>query len=306
MSNDNPFGDGTVPDPFADHPTEITNERYTDNYDNPWANDLGSSGIGVEPSNHNLYYKEGNSKGGYSKLTEDDLRVREEALRRREEALLQRENMVEHREIRVHSNEAGAKNWPSSCWAIAYHNIADDVPQEHQALIKKFYAALLFTWICLSWNWLTIIICVLAGESNHISADSIWSSLYVIFGIPGAWRFWYRNVYYGVGERSSSRWCMFGLFFAAHTVFSGVMLLGVEGTGAGGLFMMIGVVNGKKHQSAILLILISLVLWILVCAFSVHLLRKAHVVWKNLGQPQRLQKDLARTMVEQGMDSGNI
>lgn len=305
MSNNNPFGDDSVPDPFQEVPTEISNERYTDDYDSPWSNDLGYSAVGDESSNH--YYKGGNNKGGYSKLSEDDLRIREENLRRREEALLQRENMIENREIRVRTNESGgAKNWPSSCWAIAYHNIADDVPEEHQALVKKFYAALLFTWVCISWNWLTMIICVLGGESAHISADAIWSSLFVAFGLPGAWRFWYRNIYYGVGERSSSRWCMFGLFFSAHTVFSLVMVLGIEGTGAGGLFVMISVINGNKHQSTILLMLVSLVLWILVSAFSVHLLRKAHIVWKNAGQPQRLQQDLARTMVEQGMESGSV
>lgn len=306
----NPFGsDATMQDPFQENEiaTEISNERYTDDYENPFANNSGYSTVGIGSSNGTRsYFSETNNKSGYSKLSEDDLRIREESLRRREEALVQREQSVDNREVQYRQGDGPVNNWPFKCWSIAYHNIAVDVPSEHQILVKKFYAAVLFTWLCLAWNWLAMIVCVFAGESSHVSADAIWSSIFFGFGVPGSWRFWYRNFYYGVSQKTSARWCTFFLFFAGHIAFSVVMAFGLEATGGSGLFYMISIISSGKHQSTSLLTLIALVLWILDISFSLHLLRKAHETWKSIGQPKRMQQDLARTMVEQGMESGKV
>jgi len=172
--------------------------------------------------------------------------------------------------------------------------------------VKKFYGVLLLTWLCLGWNWLSMICCVFGGESKNVSADGIWSSLYLLIGVPASWRYWYRSIYYGMSQSTTSRWCLFLAFFGGHTVFCIVMTMGIEGTGAGGLFFFISVVNENKHESITMLTLIALVLWIVDSVFSVHLFRKAHAMWKSSGQPRTMQQDLARTMVEQGMQHGPV
>ena len=70
----------------------------------------------------------------------DDLATREANLRAREEKMARMEMEVEQRERAVKAKENAGKNWPSKCYPILYHSIADEIPTRLQPMIKKFYA----------------------------------------------------------------------------------------------------------------------------------------------------------------------
>ena len=92
------------------------------------------------------------------------------------------------------------KNWPSKCYPITYHDIAEDVPQRHQKMMKKFYATVFctcvyvcggvgvtilprahhcvawnqpdaayaaVTWLCLFFNWFVIMMVVFGGDARN-------------------------------------------------------------------------------------------------------------------------------------------
>jgi hypothetical protein len=51
------------------------------------------------------------------------------------------------------------KNWPKF-YPVTYHDIDDDIPARHQALLRRFYALVFFTWLCLFFNWFVVVLVV--------------------------------------------------------------------------------------------------------------------------------------------------
>jgi hypothetical protein len=97
-------------------------------------------------------------------------------------------------------------------------------------LVTHLYYTLLFTWACLLLNWATIMLVVLsASDLPGAGSDAMWSSLYVVGGVPGAWRFWYRSMYAAARDDSGTKWLLFLAHFCVHIVFASLMALGAPG-----------------------------------------------------------------------------
>lgn len=129
----------------------------------------------------------------------DDIEAREQALLVREAKLAEKEEMLERRAAELGGETTNMPpNWPLKRYPIAYHDINAEIPERYQALVRRCYIVMLFTWVCLVLNWLDIMIVVLWGSAiASADSDALWSTLYVIAGIPGAWRLWYRPIYFG-------------------------------------------------------------------------------------------------------------
>jgi len=169
-------------------------------------------------------------------------------------------------------------------------------------MIRKFYANLLFTWLCLFWNWLVImVIWATPDADNNSSSEALWSSIFVILGIPGSWRFWYRSVFYGVKDRKASQWIFFFINFLCHVIFCVLMGVGVPNVAGGGLFMMIKMF-ANDHTLAGFFSLVDVIIWGLNLLISFYLMKSAHNVWKNLGMKSETKKAAAKAALEASSD----
>jgi len=235
-----------------------------------------------------------------SSLEESSSSAREESLLRRENKLLQRERELEDRERSVRERGGiGEPNWPSKCYPLLYHDISAEIPSEHQSLVRRFYATLLFTWLCLLWNWLVImVIWGTPGADSSSSSNALWASIFVVLGVPGAWRFWYRSVFYGIKDKKASQWVFFFINFLGHAVFCILMGVGVPGVAGGGLFVMISMF-ANDHTLAGFFSLVDVILWGLNLLMCMYLAKKAHTVWKATGMKTETKRSVAKAAVDQ-------
>jgi len=239
-----------------------------------------------------------------SGMQEDDIIIREQALSRRETVLAEKEKELEAREKKLGPwAKYKPPNWPCECYPITYHNISEEIPENHKTLVRKFYAHLLFAWVGLFWNWLTLLVIWAsdAGGSTG-SSDALWSSIFLVAGLPGAWKLWYRPLYNGVKDSKGGQWIMFFLFFFAHMVFAAILGLGVPSCAASGLFMMIKMF-GNSHSLAGIFCLISVIVWSIEFLVCIYLGKQAHSTWKRMGGEEELKKDMAKRAVEHSMTS---
>jgi len=230
--------------------------------------------------------------------------LREENLRRREAALLEKEKELERKELEVGAAGGKKLNWPfgEGCSPILYHSIADDIPPEFHSLMRKFYAAVLFGWLCLLWNFICNLAIWFSDASSTGGSDCLYSAIYVVAGVPISWRTWYRGVYNGVRDRKTGNWLWFFIFFAAHIVFGVLMGVGVPSVAAAGLLVMFKMFTNKFSILG-LLCLVDAIVWGSETLFAFYLIKDAHRVWKAFGGAAQLQKDVAKTVVEQQMNT---
>jgi len=233
----------------------------------------------------------------------EELAQREEALLRREAALLQREKAVGPGGV------ARESNWPSKCYPITYHDISVDIPQRHRALVRKFYANLMLVWLALLLNWMLVMFVVFSPTNGSFpdkpgSGAALWSSIYLLLGVPGSWNLWYRSIYNGAKNGASSKWMFFFANYAAHTIFCLVMAIGPSpsSVAGGGLFFVVEMITESNHEATIFAV-ITLILWALNGALGVFLLRHAHSHWKTDGHQDQLKRDMATAIVTAGVDN---
>jgi len=240
----------------------------------------------------------------YTPLQDDDvgssdISNREAKLLRKERELLERERALEQKEM-LTKGDGGVRrqlyNWPSKCYPLAYHSIQDEIPPNHRAMVKKFYFVLYVSWVCLFWNWLTILT-VWGQEKGSDSANSaLWATIYMSFGIPGAWKLWYRSVYFCCRDGAGIRWAFFFLNFFMHLAFSILMAVGVPSIGSGGLFVMVDMF-ANSYRIAGLFALVDMIIWTLNCIMSALLLRISYKVWKVGGGPTKASQEAMQALL---------
>jgi hypothetical protein len=234
-----------------------------------------------------------------------------EELAQREEALLRREAALIAREKSGGVAAGRESNWPSKCYPITYHDISVEIPQRHRALIRKFYANLMLVWLALLLNWMLIMFVVFSPADGPFpdkpgSAAALWSSVYLLLGVPGSWNLWYRSVYNGAKSGTSSKWMFFFVNYAAHTAFCLVMAIGPSpsSVAGGGLFFIVEMITESNHEATIFAV-ITMILWALNGGLGVFLLRHAHSHWKTDGHQDALKRDMATAIVTAGVDSAS-
>jgi hypothetical protein len=53
-------------------------------------------------------------------------------------------------------------------------------------------------WMCIFWNWLTMLIGWGSSIDDISGSDALWASIYLLIGVPGSWKLWYRSLYYAI------------------------------------------------------------------------------------------------------------
>uniref|UniRef100_A0A0E0DHT8 Secretory carrier-associated membrane protein n=1 Tax=Oryza meridionalis TaxID=40149 RepID=A0A0E0DHT8_9ORYZ len=150
----------------------------------------------------------GDSKSKARELSswETDLKRREADIKRREEAL---------RNAGVPMED---KNWPPF-FPIIHHDIANEIPANLQKLQYLAFASWLGIVLCLSWNFIAVIVCwIKEGDSKLFFLATI----YALLGIPLSYLIWYRPLYRAMRTNSAFS---FGWFFLCYLIHIGFCII---------------------------------------------------------------------------------
>lgn len=151
---------------------------------------------------------------------------RETDLNRREAELNRREAELRRLEMEIRNNPAmkSVKNWPKYC-AVVHHDIPGEIPAEHQRMVRgAYYSFVALIW-CLFYNF--AFGCtggLITGEVGI--GDWLWSAIYLVAGVPGAFILWYMRLYNAAIKDSALKYGLFFLFFLAHLIFVGWSAVG--------------------------------------------------------------------------------
>jgi hypothetical protein len=176
------------------------------------------------------------------------------------------------------SGAAGLKppNWPSRCYPIEYHDIDEEVPESRRTMVRRFYYLCIATWIGLFWNWLIFMIAYFHTNVD-VAADVLWSSIYLVLGVPGSWRLWYKNVYTGVRTNSNANWIAFAVTFGMHWVLAILIGVAVPSCNGAGLLLMLKFFS-NEYTSEGVCSLICAAVWALIFFASTYLGKQAQSV----------------------------
>jgi len=240
--------------------------------------------------------KKGESKSKTEDSAEGSLSKKEQELARKEAELAQREAQLEQRVSQV-IKLGGEDNWPSRCYPIAYHDISKEIPERRRTLIRKLYVVVIFTWICLFWNWMIMLSVWFAGGDVSASSEALWSSLYMVLGIPLSWRWWYRGAYYACRDRSSKQWVSFFIGFGLHFVLCILLGVGIPNFGGAGLLWMIKLFS-NSYQICGVLSIICTAFWGVNWLASSYLLKESYAAWKQGGGSDQLTRDVTKAAID--------
>ena len=180
---------------------------------------------------------------------------REAELKRREKQLQLRQQRLDNQKTELASDNIRKDNWPSSCYPITFHSIKQEIPPHARPHMKKMYAVVLFTFLTMFWNFCAQLALYFGSVGNNFDRSMLLSVAYLIIGSAGAWKCWYRQIYYGIRDRLTVKWWIFFIFYVAHIGFCIVMCIGVQGIGAAGFSIMITAFNSQKLTKIIYIII---------------------------------------------------
>jgi len=137
--------------------------------------------------------------GGDGSARVRELDEREHTLQRREAELARREAQL--------GVGARVKNWPSRYFAIAYHNIAEEIPEGSRRAVHLAHYSFILLVVALSYNFLFAASAMFFTRGKF----SAWlmAAIYLFLGVPGAYYLWYRRVYNACKNDSALMftWC---------------------------------------------------------------------------------------------------
>lgn len=201
-ANDNPFANnvnGTVP---------AAGGAWGSN-SGAWSGDAYSAPAAAEAPTAS---SGGGAGGKPGSKREADLNRREAELNRREAELRRLEL-----EIRNNPGAKSTKNWPKFC-PVVHHDIAGEIPAQSQIPVRRAYWAYLGLIICLFWNFIGGS-ALLISDGKQVSAW-LWSSIWFVGGVPGAYILWYARLYNAAIKDSAFGYAIFFAGFFANLVFS--------------------------------------------------------------------------------------
>ncbi|ORY72605.1 scamp family-domain-containing protein [Leucosporidium creatinivorum] len=229
----NPFADpshsqGMDSNPFADpaiqsaqHSThqEASYGHYASNDDTPTASKLSLPDSIAPPAQ---------GQGDMSSRF-NDLAKREQALAAREAQLSAK---AEH--IRKH----GRNNWPPGPWPLIFHDIDQEIPEQHKSTVLTLYRLWMFLIIVLLVNFVADVLLLVSGASNG-GADLGSGIMYVpVIGIL-SFLTWYRPAYNAYMKEASVFYYIYFIFAGFHLAFSAYMIVGIPSSGSAGLINLI-------------------------------------------------------------------
>jgi len=217
----------------------------------------------------------------------DELDAREEALIALEKNLIEKSKQLRDRESMLEGSGVVEDNWPCACYPITYHSITNEIPIQHQSFVRRHYWILKLTIFAFVWNFLTMLIMYIENEASATTLT--WASLYLITGVPGAWKMWYKAIYRAVGTDSRLKFLQYFFFCLCHTFFCMTAAIGVPQTAMMGFLLMLKAMD--INTACGICGVLSFACWVTLSVCSILMLRQTYKLYKSRGGD--LQKDSA-------------
>ncbi|KAJ3447645.1 secretory carrier-associated membrane protein [Anaeramoeba flamelloides] len=277
----NPFDDSSIKKAQKTE-NDQNNEQFGMTTNNPFETE-GTGGF-QEPK----FIKERNLNGEKSY----DERLRE--VQRLEAELDIREREIKNREMNLGEDYDRTPNWPR-CKPFLFHDIPQDIPVQAHGFMRMAYFNWMFGTACLIWNAFCLISKLFVKEVDGKGNDLVISILFVVFGVPFAWIFWYRLLYNAARKKKSSKFILFFSTFSVWMLYSVFICIGIKGTGAAGLINLIDIYDQNKVVGVFCII--NFCIWICCVLLYVWVIVRVNKYYKSSGLTTEQAKDEARTEV---------
>ncbi|MES1913076.1 MAG: hypothetical protein MHM6MM_005306 [Cercozoa sp. M6MM] len=215
---------------------------------------------------------------------------------RREAALRDRETALTSREKEIRASGVKANNWPFNWYAILYHSIKDEVPEQYQSLCKRMYALCLYTFLSYAVFLLSALV-LWFGVKDYGISYGFFPGLYTFCGVVTAWKWWYFPFYKALAKPKVRSWVSYFVGHSLHLGFTIFLCIGIPGTASTGMFVVLDVFSKGKNFAGILCA-VSLSLLVVNAIATALLLKKAHHTYRLQGMEGAVQAAVASAAVD--------
>ncbi|KAJ5071363.1 secretory carrier-associated membrane protein [Anaeramoeba ignava] len=226
----------------------------------------------------NPFAKKGDEQMGDKPLTGEEKRF---YLEKRNLELDEKEREIEKREKYLGEDLHRPHNWPK-CYPILHHNIATDIPKENRGMIRLAYLAWIWGVIGTSWNLICVFAKLSVDGAPNKGNDVGLGLAYFLFSPPLSWIFWYRLLYKATRKNKSLKFFTFFCTFFFWMLFSAVFIIGVSGTGCGGVINLVKAFDLKAQTVGILMV-VNMLIWFVQLIADVFIFRLVHRFYRSSG-----------------------
>ena len=180
---------------------------------------------------------------------------------------------------------AGQKNWPFKFYAIAFHDIELEIPEECKRAVHHAHYAFWGLVCCLIYNFLFAATAAFFGLGDF--AAWIMAILYLITGVPGAYYFWYARLYNATKNDSALAYAWFFIVFLAHIAFCLFAFIAPPEAFGTAKYSLAGAMSTsemeKENSSIAGVYAFGAALWFLEFLWSVWVIRAVYAAFRGQG-----------------------
>uniref|UniRef100_A0A1B6DXV7 Secretory carrier-associated membrane protein n=1 Tax=Clastoptera arizonana TaxID=38151 RepID=A0A1B6DXV7_9HEMI len=305
--DENPFGEPTVDNPFADPSvTQVTKQssnvqRGLEDY-NPFADQTServptARGAANPPQYQSSQpavmqavqelppptYAKSGQQTQQPQLSVAEFQRKQEELEKKAAELARREEELRNAPYNVRRN-----NWPplpeNNCFGLQpcfYQDINVEIPSEFQAIVRNLYYLWMFHAALMLSNLVgALLLLVFKAEFQTFAVGLI----YMLIFTPFSFLCWYRPAYKAFRNDSSFNFMVFFFIFFFQFVITIFQSLGLPGSGTCGLIKALDTFDGTTKGIAIGILLLVVAAGFCAAAFmDLILLSKVHRIYRSTG-----------------------
>ncbi|XP_065166319.1 secretory carrier-associated membrane protein 1 isoform X2 [Atheta coriaria] len=238
--DDNPFGDQTIDNPFAQVTSRTQNQIRVEDYNPFEGQPANNHAVGynqgsnanqpavMQPTQDPPMYTQSAQQTQRPALNTAELQRKQEELERKEAELARRENDMLNNPYNVRRN-----NWPplpeQCCFQPCfYQDIQVDIPLEFQKIVRHLYYLWLF-------HGLVMLMNVVGGFVLWNFTVIGMGILFTIMFTPFSYLCWFRPAYKAFRSDSSFNFMVFFFVFFFQFVITTIQTIGIPGSGTIGI-----------------------------------------------------------------------
>jgi len=221
-------------------------------------------------------------------LTPEGIERKKLELQRKEEDIVRREQALKNKETAI-AKAQRKKNWPP-CKPVVYQNIAEDIPEDNTAMVKRAYVAWFGVIIAYIWNFITLI-----AASEVVG--SILGIVYFFVNIPLAFLI-YRVLYHAARKNRPSLYMTYFIAVWLLILAYGFLCVGFASFGAAGIILSITMFSDKETVVGIMAV-VAAVVWGLLTFIYFGLFVDARIRYRQAGGLLKAKSEIADETTKQ-------
>ena len=210
-------------------------------------------GTGLSPGSHKSYDYSGRKVQELTQMLED------------------RDRKIAMLEKHIHEHNISLPNWPSF-YPILRLDIDNEVPARRRTFCRMVLTAWYCTIVLLVFNMIAVVVATQASNksvtvNNDKWEEGQWVSIAWLLGIPVSFPLWFWSVYNALVTGKQSRYTMSIVGIALGLAGCIFAIIGLNGFGVAGLFLLFKAKDEKEGSVPFILILVACVMWCCKAAF---------------------------------------